>query len=122
MRKMLALMTFASAAMLTLSPVAAADAKKAAPPAAITTETDKVATVAGWSKRARHARSWRRHRAARVHRNRWRNIWVYTAHDRHGYRHYEYVRRKLHGYFASTRGTRAFPRSSGYRTEYRWHI
>ena len=119
MRKMLALMTFASAAMLTVSPVAAG-AIKVTPSAAVTTDIHKVA--AGVDKRVRHVRSARRHRAARVHRNRWRNILIYTAHDRHGYRHYEYVLRKLHGYFASTRGTRAFPRLRDYRDDSRWHI
>jgi hypothetical protein len=49
-----------------------------------------------------HAHGVRRHRMARHHRNRWRDVWVYS-YDRHGYRHYEYVRRKFGGYFARGR-------------------
>ena len=53
-------------------------------------------------KHRRHAHGARRHRTARYHRNRWRDVWVYS-YDRHGYRHYEYVRRKFGGYFAKGR-------------------
>ena len=50
----------------------------------------------------RRARSAPRHRSVRSLRPRWRHVWVYRAHDPHGYRTYEYVPRRLGGYF--TRG------------------
>jgi len=57
----------------------------------------------GKARHRRHVQATRRHRAARHHRHGWRNVWVYRAHDRHGYRHYKYVSRKFGGYFARGR-------------------
>jgi hypothetical protein len=63
------------------------------------------------AKHRRHAHGARRHRMARHHRNRWRDVWVYS-YDRHGYRRYEYVRRKFGGYFARGRADCACRRGS----------
>ena len=66
-----------------------------------------------------HAFSARRHRVARHQRNRWRNVWVHRAHDRHGNRNYEYVRRKFGGYFARGRADCTCWR--GRHSHYRMH-
>jgi hypothetical protein len=72
------------------------------------------------AKHRRHAHGARGHRTARHHRNRWRDVWVYS-YDRHGYRHYEYVRRKFGGYFARGRADCGCRRGSHghYRTHHR---
>ncbi|MBX9588525.1 MAG: hypothetical protein K2X43_04420, partial [Hyphomonadaceae bacterium] len=93
------------------------------PPAAAKTDLGKAeAGPRRASKHRRHARAIRRHRAARLSRSRWRNVWIYRAHDRHGDRHYEYVRRKFGGYFARGRdcacGRGPYPT---YRA-HRWHL
>ena len=96
------------------------------PSAAATTEVrrTKAGTKRRHARRAnrhRHARAAYRHRSA--HYRGWRNVWVYTAHDRHGYRRYDYVRRKFGGYFATGRDN-CFCRR-GVHTYHRarhWHI
>lgn len=107
MRKVLGPLAFAAFVALTVSPVVAQTPPDAgARPTAV---ADRSKTETGASKRRsarvkyrRHAHGVRRHRTARHYRNRWRDVWIYS-YDRHGYRHYEYVRRKFGGYFARGR-------------------
>ena len=75
--------------------------RRSEPPTTVSDERRK--RRVGKAQYRRHARATRRHRVARQHRRGWRNVWIYRAHDRHGHRHYEYVRRKFGGYFASAR-------------------
>jgi hypothetical protein len=132
MRKILGQLAFVAFVALSVSPVVAQTppdasarqpAKKDAPPTTVEVDRSKVET--GTSKRRasrvkhrRHAHGVRRHRTARHHRNRWRDVWVYS-YDRHGYRHYEYVRRKFGGYFARGRADCACRRGS--HRHYRAH-
>jgi hypothetical protein len=113
MRKIVTPLAFAALFALTTSPVVAqtlagAGLKQspfATPPltvAAADLNTDTGTRRASRAKHRRHAHGVRRHRIAPHHRNRWRDVWVYS-YDRHGYRHYEYVRRKFGGYFARGR-------------------
>ena len=106
MRKVLGPLAFAAFIALAASPVVAQTPPDAS---ARPTVADRSKIETGTSKRRaarvkhrRHAHGVRRHRTARHHRNRWRDVWVYS-YDRHGYRHYEYVRRKFGGYFARGR-------------------
>ena len=99
------------------APPPAAD-KTIQPPATASDERRK--RRAGKAKSRRHAHATRRHRIARQHRRGWRNVWIYRAHDRHGHRHYEYVRRKFGGYFASARDCGC--RRGVHRQHHRWHM
>jgi len=101
----------------TPAPPPAAD-KTIQPPSTVSDERRK--RRVGKAKYRRHARATRHHRVARQHRRGWRNVWVYRAHDRHGHRHYEYVRRKFGGYFASARDC-GCPRWA-HRQHHRWHM
>jgi hypothetical protein len=88
------------------SPADAAKTKEAPPAAAV--QKGARTEARGIRERVertgtRRARSARRHRSVRPHRPRWRHVWVYRAHDPHGHRTYEYVPRKLGGYFTSGR-------------------
>lgn len=103
------------------TPPPAADAKKDTTPAIAKTDRSKVETGIAErrvTKHRRHVRRAGRHRTARHHRNRWRYVWVYKAHDRHGYRHYRYVPRKFGGYFASGRGCGCYHHHHARR----WHL
>lgn len=84
----------------TAPPAADKQAPAAAAKPAPQTAGGKVETSA---RKPRTYRAKRRARSVRTHRHGWRNVWVYRAHDRHGYRRYEYVRRKFGGYFARAR-------------------
>ena len=127
MRKILTPLAFVALFALTTSPVVAqtlagAGIKQspfATPP--LTVAVADLNADAG-TKRVSRAKHRRHARGARHHRNRWRNVWVYS-YDRHGYRHYEYVRRKFGGYFARGRadctcrhGAHAHSRA------HRWHL
>lgn len=108
MRMFLTAFAVVSIAVLTAtSAVAQALPSPATQPAAAKTDSITVETGMGNLRvgggHRHHALSVRRHRVARHQRNHWRNVWVYRAHDRHGYRNYEYVRRKFGGYFARGR-------------------
>ncbi len=123
MRKVLGPLAFAAFIALAVSPVVAQTQPDAS--ARPTAAADRSKTETGTSKRRaprvehrRHAHGVRRHRTARHHRNRWRDVWVYS-YDRHGYRHYEYVRRKFGGYFARGRADCACRRGS--HLHYRAH-
>jgi len=123
MRKVLGPLAFAAFIALAVSPVVAQTQPDAS--ARPTAVADRSQTETGASKRRaarvkhlRHAHGVRRHRTARHHRNRWRDVWVYS-YDRHGYRHYEYVRRKFGGYFARGRADCACRRGS--HLHYRAH-
>jgi hypothetical protein len=94
-------------------------AKKAEPTTTVSNEGRK--RRVGKARHRRHAHATRRHRAARHYRHGWRNVWIYRAHDRHGYRHYEYVRRKFGGYFASGRADCGC-RHGVHRQHHRWHL
>jgi hypothetical protein len=94
-------------------------AKKAAEPTTTVAEEGRKRRV-GKAKHRRHVHATRRHRAAR-HRHAWRNVWIYRAHDRHGYRHYEYVRRKFGGYFARGR-VDCGCRGAAAHAHRRWHM
>lgn len=121
MRKILGQLTFVAFVALTISPVVAQTPPDAsARPTAVAdrTETGTSKRRAVRVKHHRHAHGVRRHRTARHHRNRWRDVWVYS-YDRHGYRHYEYVRRKFGGYFARGRADCACRR--GAHRHYRAH-
>ena len=113
MRKILTPLAFVAFFALTAPPVVAQtlthagtrQSPFATPPLAVPAADLNAETGTRHSSRAkhrRHAHGVRRHRTARHHRNRWKNVWVYS-YDRHGYRHYEYVRRKFGGYFARGR-------------------
>lgn len=112
MRKILTPLAFVALFALTAPPVVAqtmaTDIKQspfATPPLAVPAadlNTETGARRFSRSKHRSHAHAARRHHTARHHRNRWRDVWVYS-YDRHGYRHYEYVRRKFGGYFARGR-------------------
>jgi hypothetical protein len=129
MRKILGQLAFAAFVALIVSPVVAQTppdasarqpAKKDPPPT--TAEADRSKVETGTSKRRASRVKHRRHahglRRARHHRNRWRDVWVYS-YDRHGYRHYEYVRRKFGGYFARGRADCACRRGAH---AYRGHL
>lgn len=92
--------------------------KKIQPPTTASDERRK--RRVGKAQHRRHAHATRRHRAARHHRHGWRNVWIYRAHDRHGHRHYEYVRRKFSGYFASGRADCGCRR--GVYQHRHWHL
>jgi hypothetical protein len=104
MRQIFAPLAIASFIALTLSsaaaqtPFAPGAMDSARATLAVAAETGRSNAEVGT--RRRHVSRAKTHRAARHHRSRWRNVWVYRAHDRHGYRHYDYVRRKFGGYFA----------------------
>lgn len=101
----------------TPAPPPAAD-KKIQAPATVSDERRK--RRVGKAQHRRHAHATRRHRATRHHRHGWRNVWIYRAHDRHGHRHYEYVRRKFGGYFASARDCGC--RRGVHRQHHGWHM
>lgn len=112
MRKILTPLVFVALFALTAPPVVAqtlihAGIKQspfATPPLTVAAAdlNAEIGTRRSSRSKHRHARGVRRHRMARHHRNRWRDVWVYS-YDRHGYRHYEHVRRKFGGYFARGR-------------------
>lgn len=112
MRKILTPLAFAALFALAAPPVVAQtlatgikQAPFATPPLTVATadlNTETRTRRFSRPKHRRHAHSTRRHRTARHHRSHWRDVWVYS-YDRHGYRHYEYVRRKFGGYFARGR-------------------
>lgn len=132
MRKILTPLAFVAFFALTAPPVVAQtlatgikQSPFATPP--LTVATADLYTETGTkrfsrSKHRRHAHAARRHRTARHHRSRWRNVWVYS-YDRHGYRHYEYVRRKFGGYFARGRADCGCRRGSHVHDRARhWHM
>jgi len=141
MRKILTPLAFVAFVALTVSSVVAQtppdtgtkqpakrEAPLATPPLTMAeadrskTETGTIKRRASRAKHRRHAHGARRHRTVRHHRNRWRNVWVYS-YDRHGSRHYEYVRRKFGGYFARGRERCACGRGSPLQySTYRWHM
>lgn len=92
--------TFTVAPALAQAPAGAGKMQSNQAPAAPKADAQRDAAAA--TAKPRRAKVGKRSRriAARHHRSRWRNVWVYRAHDRHGYRHYEYVSRKFGGYFA----------------------
>ena len=131
MRKIVTPLAFAALFALTTSPVVAqtlagAGIKQspfATPPLTVAAADLNTETGTKRVSRTKHrARGVRRHRMVRHHRNRWRNVWIYS-YDRHGYRHYEYVRRKFGGYFARGRADCACRRGPHphYRTHH-WHM
>jgi hypothetical protein len=80
-------------------PADAAKAKEPKAKADTNVETRTTKLRAQKAKPRKHVRArGRSHRVARHHR--WRRVWVYRAHDRHGDRHYHLVWRKFGGYFA----------------------
>jgi hypothetical protein len=128
MRKILTPLAFVAFFALTAPPVVAqtlvhAGIKQtpfATPPLTVAAADLNADTGTRRVSRAKHRRH--AHGARRHHRNRWRDVWVYS-YDRHGYRHYEYVRRKFGGYFARGRADCACRRGShAHSRAHHWHL